>query len=403
MAARVFLHIGLPKTATTYLQTILWANREVLEQQQVRLPGAERREHLWATRTVREDPTQEKSSRRRREAWSRLREDIDAWSGTALISHEFFAAASAGQAARMVADLAPAEVHLVVTGREPLGLFTASWQESIKNRATESIDCYSRTESEDSLAVWNWRTLDIRRVLERWSPAFAPEQVHVLPLPGREVAERDIWDRFARLLGVDPDSVDLSFSFPNASMGVVEVETLRRMNEHLPSFTTAIDRGTYIRTFLADERLVPRAGERFWPAGDRVQECRRRGRAAVDYIAESGFDVVGDLAALLVPEEVPPRRTPESVTDREVAQVAVELAARLLHDVRDLRHERRSLRREQHALLREQHLLREQLAASREREDPGLRVGLSRRFPVLRPVLLRGRHASQDGPPQPGA
>ena len=31
MAARVFLHVGLPKTATTYLQTILWGNRELLE------------------------------------------------------------------------------------------------------------------------------------------------------------------------------------------------------------------------------------------------------------------------------------------------------------------------------------------------------------------------------------
>ena len=40
MAERVYLHVGLPKTATTYLQTILWANREVLEEQGVRLPGS---------------------------------------------------------------------------------------------------------------------------------------------------------------------------------------------------------------------------------------------------------------------------------------------------------------------------------------------------------------------------
>ena len=40
MAERVYLHVGLPKTATTYLQTILWANRDALEGQGVRLPGA---------------------------------------------------------------------------------------------------------------------------------------------------------------------------------------------------------------------------------------------------------------------------------------------------------------------------------------------------------------------------
>ena len=56
--------------------------------------------------------------------------------------------------------------------------------------------------------------------------------------------------------------------------------------------------------------------------------------------------MIGDLDSLLVPDELPERRTPESVTDAEVAEVAVELAARMLHDVRDLRHERRDLRHE---------------------------------------------------------
>ncbi len=376
MASRVFLHIGLPKTATTYLQTILWGNREVLEAQGLRLPGVARHEHLWSTRIVREDPAFEKASEHRRGAWDRLRTDIAEWSGTALVSHEFFAAASTEQAARMVEDLAPAEVHLVVTGREPLGLFTASWQESIKNRDTTTMADYSRTESEQATAIWNWRTLDIRRVLERWSPALPVERVHVLPLPAREAPRREIWDRFARLVGVDPDSVDLSEGFANASMGVVEAETLRRINYHLGSFNSAIERGTYIRTFLADERLVPRGGDAFWPGESRAREIRARGRSAVDYIADRGFDVIGDLDSLLVPEHLPERRVPESVTDSEVAQVAVELAARMLHDVRDLRHERRHLRAE--------------LSAAREHEDLGLRISLSRRFPVLRHVLLRG-------------
>jgi hypothetical protein len=381
MSERVYLHVGLPKTATTYLQTIMWSHREDFASQGVLLPGTERREHLWASRTVREDPQFAKANEHQRGAWDRLRADIAAWRGTALISHEFFAAASAEQAQQMVDQLAPAEVHLVITAREPLGLFTASWQESIKNRDTRPMTEYSRGEADDGGGIWNWRTLDVRLVLERWSPAFPPEHVHVLPLPGPDAPRRLIWDRFAGLVGVDPDSFDLSQSFPNESMGVVEAETLRRMNAHLGDFNSAIDRGTYIRTFLADERLVPRGGDRFWPAADRIEECRVRGRDAVEYIAGQGFDVMGDLDSLLVPEEIPTRRTPESVTDTEVAQVAVELAARLLHDVRDLRHERRRLR---HAL-----------ADSRSHEDPGLRVALARRFPLLGRVLLRGKHADR--------
>jgi hypothetical protein len=384
MAERVYLHVGLPKTATTYLQTIIWGNREALEAQGVRLPGEARFEHLWASRIVRDDPAFEKFSENRRETWQRLREDVAQWPETCLISHEFFAAASAAQAQRMVEELAPAEVHLVVTAREPLGLFTASWQESIKNRDVRRMADYSTVEDQDSGGVWNWRTLDVRRVLERWSPAFPADRVHVLPLPGHDAPKRLIWDRFAGLIGVDPDSVDLTQSFPNASMGVVEAETLRRINAHLGDFNSAIDRGTYIRSFLADERLVPRKGDPFWPTDDRVEECRLRGRDAVAYIADQGFDVIGDVESLLVPEEIPVRRTPESVTDREVARVAVELVATMLHDVRDLRHERRRLWRE--------------LAWSKEHEDPGLRVSLSRRFPVLRHVLLRGEHAPEQPP-----
>jgi len=385
MTTRVYLHIGLPKTATTYLQTIVWGNRQILEAQQLRLPGKARQEHLWSTRTVREDPAFEKFSEHRRGAWSRLRADVAEWPGNALISHEFFAAASSEQAARMVADLAPAEVHLIVTGREPLGLFTASWQESIKNRDTSLMTDYSRTVSDEPTAVWNWRALDIRLVLERWSPHVSPEHVHVLPLPGAQAPRREIWDRFARVLGVDPDSVDLTRSFPNTSMGIAEAETLRRVNHHLEDFHSAIDRGTFIRTYLADERLVPRRGDPFWPEAERIEEIRARGHAAVAYIEDQGFDVVGDLDALLVPEQLPERRVPASVTDAEVAQVAVELVARMLHDVRDLRRERRQLLH--------------QLRRSHAKEDPGLRVGLARRFPALSPVLLRGRPTP---PPPPG-
>ena len=65
MAERVYLHVGLPKTATTYLQTILWANREVLEEQGVRLPGDSRRAHLWASRVIREHPACDEAKRAR--------------------------------------------------------------------------------------------------------------------------------------------------------------------------------------------------------------------------------------------------------------------------------------------------------------------------------------------------
>ena len=287
MAQRVFLHVGLPKTGTSYLQTILWSNREQLRSAGLLVPGRERRDHLWASLVVRDDPKVGRRNSRAPESWSVLLAETASWTGDVVISHEFFSAASADQAARAVDSLAPAEVHVVVTAREPLGLFTSSWQESLKNKGTTRIEDYGRTVSDDPLEVWDWRALDLGLVLERWAAGVPPERVHVVPLPPSGAPQDELWRSFCSVLGIEPGVVGDAGRFPNASMGVVEAETLRRLNERLVGFDAAFDRGVWIRSFLADDRLVPRDGERFWPGPDQVEDCRRRGDAAVAAIREA--------------------------------------------------------------------------------------------------------------------
>ncbi|ROR92405.1 hypothetical protein [Nocardioides aurantiacus] len=365
MAERVFVHIGLPKTATTYLQTILWESRDQLRAEGLLVPGAERRDHLWSSRLVRGEAARSTPDARAETAWDRLRAEVVAWQGRALVSHEFFAAASSEQAATMVAQLAPAEVHVVVTAREPLGLFAAGWQESLKNRATERMEEFATEESTSPSSIWNWRTLDLGLVLDRWGGVVPPERVHVLPLP-RGGAPRDtIWHRFAGLLGLDSHAYDLGTGFANSSMGVVEAETLRRVNEHLAAreeLESALERGNLLRTFLADERLVPRGGERYWPTPAQVEDARARGVRARDLVRERGFDVVGDPEDLLVPDDLPERRQVASVTDAEVADVATDVVAGLLADVRDLRREKFAHRREARLARQEVRALEARLA-----------------------------------------
>lgn len=357
MAEAVFVHIGLPKTATTYLQTIMWSSRDLMRQQGVLLPGRERADHLWTSRIVRESPAVATAYRKQRDAWQRLCAEIAAWEGNAVISHEFLAAASTAQAQRMVADLAPAKVHVVITAREPIGLFAASWQESLKNRGTLQMSDYPGADPEHAQAIWNWRTLDLGLVLGRWGDVAPAEQIHILPLPGRTAPRDLIWQRFATLIGLDPDCFDATEGFTNSSMGVAEAETLRRINEHLVErglLRRGLERGTIIRTYLADERLVPRGGDRFWPDDAQVEDCRRRGAAAVALITEKGYDVVGDLDALSAPAQLAPRRSVGSVTDTEVADIATDLVAQLSGDVREQRVQLRATRLElDHALARE--------------------------------------------------
>jgi hypothetical protein len=345
VAERVFFHVGLPKTGTTYLQTILWNNRDELLRQGILLPGFGPRQHLWASGVVREEPDLTKRHADAPQAWDVLVGEVNAHVGTAVVSHEFFAAASAEQAARAVAALGDAEVHVVLTARDTLSLVTARWQEFVKNGSTVPVDGYPVSEETDPRDAWDWGSLDVADVLRRWSTAVPPERVHVLTLPKPSEPRETLWLRFADLLGIDAARCDASGSEANESLGVVEVELLRRVNADLTGFGRPLDRGVWIRGYLAQGKLVPRRGEKFWPSPERVAELRARGDRAVDEIAARGYDVIGDLADLRTPADVPERRHPSSVTDAELVDAAAATIAAMLTDVRQLTHERDRARR----------------------------------------------------------
>jgi hypothetical protein len=374
VTSRVWLHIGLPKTGTTYLQTVMWANRDAMGDQGFVLPGRDRRDHLLATRYWCDQPRSQAHTRQWTGAWNRIADDVASWTGDVVLTHEFFSAASADQAKQIIEALAPAEVHLVVTAREPVSLFASSWQESLKNRHALSFAEYSAAPvSQNTIAIWNWRSLDVRLVLERWAPTLPPERVHVLALPSRDAPASLLWERFSGVIGLDGAAFELGDARKNASLGAVEAQTLLRINRqlHPESFKSAFDRGVYIRSLLADRHLGARDGERFWPDEHTVEVCRTRAAAAVRAIAEAGYDVVGDLDDLVPPVELDVRRSVESVTDAEVADVATALAGDLLLEIRSLTAERNRLRAE----------------VRRVRANPSLRVALSRRYPRLGRIL----------------
>jgi len=334
MARRVILHVGLPKTGTTYLQSIAWANKDVLREQGVLLPGFGPRQHLWASGVVREERRLDRRHPDAHKAWAQLVAEAAEWPGTALISHEFFAGASAEQVRRAVEDLGDAEVHVVVTAREIVGLVTARWQEWVKNGATGPIDSYPPDSGGDPSDEWGWATNDLAGVLERWGGPLPRGHVHLITLPGRDEPKDELWRRFAGLLEVDPDSCDTTISRPNESLGVVEVELLRRINPHLLEFSAPVDKGVWIRGYLAQDKLVPRGGERFWPSPERVAVLRDRGERGLAAIEAAGYHVIGSLDVLRTPAELEPRRHPDSVTDAELVDAASATIADMMVDVR---------------------------------------------------------------------
>jgi hypothetical protein len=341
---RAFLHIGLPKTGTTYLQHALWSNKDALGEHGILLPGRHRRRHLLASLDVREDP---KLARRPGDVaapWQDLVDECASWPGDVVISHEFFGAASTPQVARAVRTLDDAglTVHVVLTARSMTDLGLSRWQEWVKSGGKLGVDDYPQKQGYDPVDEWGWGSFDLASVLERWSAVVPPGQIHVLPVDPRS-APTDLWHRFADLLGVDGATFPVPELPQNRSLGVVEVELLRRVNPQLTDFTSAGDRGHWIRGYLGEGGVLPEGRERFRAGEKKHAELAERGARAVAMLESGGFDVRGDLR-LLEPSPLTDSpgglRHPSEVSDTELVEAAAVTIANMLRDVRSLTRER---------------------------------------------------------------
>src|SRR5262249_307666 len=132
---KVFLHIGEPKTGTTFLQQVMWRNRSELAARGVGLPGPPPQDHFPATQALPGTPKLASDPARAWTAkWEVLAQQAREAPKIAVISHELFSAADEEQAGRAVRSLWPAEVHVVVTVRDIATLLPAEWQETVKHR-----------------------------------------------------------------------------------------------------------------------------------------------------------------------------------------------------------------------------------------------------------------------------
>src|SRR5205085_9805439 len=67
-----------------------------------------------------------------------------------------------------------------------------------------------------------------------WTSLLPPEQVHVITVPPRGSAPDLLWKRFADVVGIDPAVADTERARSNESLGLAEVELLRRLNVAIP-------------------------------------------------------------------------------------------------------------------------------------------------------------------------
>ena len=299
MSRVVYLHVGAPKTGTTYLQDRLALNKAALAQQGVHYPLNLHASQFRPALDLLEMP------------WGGLQVDVGGeWdglvnrvrrlNGKVIVSHEILAAARATQVKRAMTGLRGAEVHLVYSARDLARQIPAEWQEGIKHQRKQGFGGFL-TQVQGSRRskpnMWFWRVQSLPDVLSRWSRGLPPENVHLVTVP-QSGAPRDLlWQRYCQAFDIDPAWAPAESDRENVSIGAAETTLIRKLNRRLrEAGLTSEEYRRLIRELVVHETLAKRPNmskvtlpPAAFPWAQEVAE------EWIEWVVGSGIDVIGDV------------------------------------------------------------------------------------------------------------
>ncbi|MGH3326888.1 MAG: hypothetical protein ACRDPT_03655 [Streptomycetales bacterium] len=340
----VYLHIGAPKTGTTYLQDLFERNRGRLAADGVLWPGRTWGDQVLAVRDlIGADPYGHRPSER-------------GFRGVA-----------------------------TVAGRDPrLGRPGRGGVDGVARQCHVLAGVTAEYPGETTAGRRFWQQHDLGAILRTWGQEVPPDRTHLLTVPPREAAADLLWQRFASVIGVEPDGYDTGSGDGNQSLGVVSAELMRRLN--IVTREQGVDwpaYDTYLKWELAKGALPHRQGvearlafpRRCYPwAVDRAERL-------VSDVARLGPRVVGDLRELVPSTPHGTEAGPADATAEELLDAALFGIATMVKSIDTQREGGDRLRRE----------LDEALAVIREHRE------LPPRERVKRTVVELGGHSRAVG------
>ena len=358
MSKKVLLHVGCPKTGTSYLQDVLFRNQEVLREHDI-LYAADRFDaHFLAALDLMTLPWGGLETEAVG-AWDRLAAQVRDWPGTAIISHEVFARATPTQVERALASLGDAEVHLVLSVRDLVRQVPAEWQENVKHRSHITYATFLRTirdpARESKIGSWFWAVQEIPDILQRWGASLPADRVHLVTVPPTGSDRGELWRRFSRTFGLDDLPLDLAAERENPSLGVPETSLLRTINQRVTSILAPPDYRPLVRELLAHQTLSQGvASARLGLSPDDHAWAQDLSRSWVAVLAARGYDVAGSLDDLLGTDPGS-FADPDSATADELLPPALDAISALLVEAARLR----AVEERLHEELREAHAERD--------------------------------------------
>ncbi len=251
-----YLHIGAPKSGSSYLQSLLWRNRFALMRDGVYLPGGSQTAHFLAGTDFRgRGYVTQASDDWWRGAWDRLVDDAER-SGCRriVISSEFLCTAGADEVSANLDRLGNAEIHVIYAVRDFAGLLASEWQQGLKTSPLPPWHQWLEETAQRGVTEGLWRRHDVGAVCERWS-ASAVDNVHVLVVPRAGGAYDDLWRLFQSIVGWS-GRTRVDESRANESLGYAQAELLRRLQHRLTDVEPRHLRARVTKDVIADQVLA---------------------------------------------------------------------------------------------------------------------------------------------------
>lgn len=348
MARRVFLHIGPPKTGTSFLQQAWYQHRSDMAERGLLYPGVAREEQFQACavavgkRTV-VDQMRPEGLR----AWDRLTRKVEQWEGDALLSSEHYALGRTAAVAPIMERLNAVadEVHLVAGARDLARQIPADWQQTVKQGSLSTFDEFWRNLAEKERTTF-WFHQDLPTLLQRWGSTLPHERVHVVVHGRPGTPHSDLWHHMCSVLGIEPDFLG-PVARTNESLNAVQVELIRRMNLAMGDSRTDLATKRAMRTLIGAKVFADDSDSaRLALPPEATEWLVTRSQRMVEELRAMDLHVVGNLDDLLVPAEPTPGRVPDVVDDAEISALAPAVIARLVETDVERRRELRQAREE---------------------------------------------------------
>jgi hypothetical protein len=331
---RLYVHIGMQKTGTSYLQGAMLHNSAVLAEQGLDLVPPTKRETFELMLLVRDrykpalDPASVPESLEKFSAALRR-----APGSRALVSQESLAVAGPHQIRSLLDACGDREVHVIVTARDLARQLPSSWQQLVKSGGTAPYQRFlrqARACEQEGSDQRPWTHLNLLAVLARWSEAVGPERIHVVTVPPAGSPPTALLERYCSVLGVDPERMVPEETPGNISLGRVQAELLRRVNGELPDelLPRQIYGGVGKRFFAAQVLAAQEARPIRVPAEFRSW-CDEVADGQIKAIEAAGYAVTGQLADLRCPDQAFVDGD-DQPSHRDVEETAVKALAKIL-------------------------------------------------------------------------